>query len=130
MGWIKKIFGMEEKRHVQPVSITDDNFVDEIRKSDVPVLLDIWSPSCAPCRQLEPIVMELAAKYEGRLKVCELNAATAPRTMAKLNVRGTPTVIYFKKSNEVERIVGFRGSLYHTEVIEELVAPLEQQASA
>lgn len=128
MGWIRKMLGMDEKRFVQPVSVTDDNFATEVRKSDVPVLLDIWSPGCAPCKQLEPIVMDLAAKYEGRLKVCEMNAATAPRTMSRLGVRGTPTVIYFRKANEVERVVGMRGSHYHQEIIEELVEPLEAAA--
>lgn len=128
MGWIRKMLGMDEKRHVQPVSINDDNFAEEVRKSELPVLLDIWSPGCAPCRQLEPIIMDLASRYEGRLKVCELNAAAAPRTSARLNVRGTPTIIYFKGANEVERVVGFRGSLYHTEIIEELVGPKEQPA--
>lgn len=128
MGWIKKMLGLEEKRHVQPVSITDDNFAAEVRKSELPVLLDIWSPGCAPCRQLEPVVMELAARYEGRLKVCEMNAASAPRTAARLNVRGTPTVIYFNKANEVERVVGFRAGHYHQEIIETLVPPPQQVA--
>jgi thioredoxin 1 len=131
MGWIKKILGISETPHVQPVSVNDDNFAAEVRKSEIPVLLDVWGPSCAPCKQLEPIIMNLASKYEGRVKVCEMNAAASPRTMAKLGVRGTPTVIYFNKANEVERVVGFRGQRYHEDTLAELFGVgATQQAAA
>ncbi|MBN2359846.1 MAG: thioredoxin [Deltaproteobacteria bacterium] len=103
---------------MQPVSLTDQNFAQEVLQSKLPVLVDVWSDGCAPCMQLEPIVMDLAARYEGRLKVAELHASRAPRTLARLGVRGTPTVLYFKAGREVERVVGFRGSLYHRDFIE------------
>jgi thioredoxin 1 len=67
---------------------------------------------------MEPIIFRLAKRYQGRVKIAELNAAAAPRTIQKLFVTGTPTVIYFKKGQEVERVVGLRGETYHQEVIE------------
>lgn len=119
MGWFSALLGLTPKK--APVHIDDDNFTREVMQSEVPVLLDVWGPNCAPCKQLEPIVMGLAASYDGRVKVCELNAAGAPRAMARLRVRGTPTVIYFApKGREKERVVGMRGSLYHEETIEEI----------
>ncbi len=122
MGIISKIFG--EKRKTQPLSVTDENFGDEVLGSDLPVMLDIWGPSCAHCQRLEPIIMDLAAKYDGRVKVAEMNAAAAPRTAASLGVRGTPTVIYFRGGKEIERVTGFRGQLYHEEIIEtEFLSP-------
>lgn len=117
MGLLSKLFG-PSRPAVQPVHVTDDNFVDEVLRSDRPVLLDVWSPGCGPCRQLEPIVMTLAAAYEGRLKVAELNAAEAGRTAARLGVMGTPTVLFFKDRREVERVVGFVGERYLREVVE------------
>jgi thioredoxin 1 len=116
MGILSKIFG--EKKKVQPVSVTDENFEDEVRRSDLPVMLDIWGPSCVHCRRLEPIIMRLASRYEGKIKVAEMNAAAARRTAMVLGVRGTPTVIYFKGGREIERVAGFRGELYHSEIIE------------
>jgi thioredoxin 1 len=118
MGFFTKLLGITPKK--LPIHIDDANFDQEVRRSALPVILDVWGPNCGPCKQLEPIVMQLAAEYDGRVKVCELSAATAPRTAALLQVKGTPTVIYFKDGKEVERVVGMRGSLYHEETIEEV----------
>ncbi|MHB8872940.1 MAG: thioredoxin family protein [Myxococcaceae bacterium] len=117
MGFFEKLFGPKAPQ-VPPVHVDDDNFRDEVLRAKEPVLLDIWSDGCAPCRQLEPIVMRLSTEYQGRVKVAEVNAATAPRAMRKLGVMGTPTVIYFRRGREVERVVGVRGEHYHREVIE------------
>jgi thioredoxin 1 len=116
MGWLSKIFGGGEK--LQPVSVDDENFESEILGSAVPVLLDVWGPNCAPCQQLAPIIVDIATDYDGRLKVAEMNAAAAPRTMGRLGIRGTPTVVYFDRGREVDRVVGFRGSLYHRDIID------------
>ena len=116
MGWLKNLLGGKEK--VQPVSINDSNFRDEVLESPVPVLLDVWTPTCVHCHRLEPIIMGLAQRYQGRLKVAEINGEEAPQVMSSLGVRGTPTVVYFNQGREVERMTGFRGSLYHQEFIE------------
>ena len=116
MSWIKDLLGMGRK--VQPVSVTDENFEAEVLGADLPVMMDVWSATCGPCKQLAPIVVDLATDYEGRVKVAEMNAATAPGVASRLGIRGTPTVIYFVKGREVERVVGFRGSLYHREIID------------
>jgi thioredoxin 1 len=117
MGWLGKIFG--ERKVVQPVALHDGNFHDEVMRSPVPVLVDVWSDGCAPCRQMEPVIMDLAARYEGRLKVAEMNVERAPRTLARLGVRGTPTLLYFRGGREVERVVGLRSSLYHRQLIDD-----------
>lgn len=101
-----------------PTHVDDSNFAAEILREFGPVMLDVWGPDCVPCRQLEPIVMRLAKRYQGRVKVAELNAALAPRAAARLGVRGTPTVIYFDRGREVERVVGFRGEAWHDEIIQ------------
>ncbi len=117
MSFWSKLFGPKEPE-VWPVHVDDENFKAEVTRSELPVLLDVWGPDCAPCKQLEPIVIRLAKRYQGKVKVAEINAAAAPKTMRKLGVMGTPTVVYFRNGHEVERAVGFRGELYHQEVIE------------
>lgn len=129
MGFFSKLLGITPKK--QPVHIDDSNFEREVMQSKEPVILDVWGPNCAPCKKLEPIMMQLAAEYDGRVKVCEMTAELAPRAATRLKVRGTPTVIYFKRGKELERVVGMHGSLYHQETIEEVFGvPLEASVDA
>ena len=60
----------------------------------------------------------MATRFEGRIKVVEVDISTAPRTAARFDVMATPTVLYLSEGKEIERVVGFRGSLYHREIIE------------
>ena len=116
MGLLSRLFGGDPK--AMPVHVDDSNFEREVLRSDLPVMLDVWGPGCVPCQHLEPIVMRLAGRYQGRVKVAELNAAAAPRTAARLEVQGTPTVVFFRKRREVERAVGFKGEAWLDEVIQ------------
>ncbi|MEY4508871.1 MAG: hypothetical protein RLZZ450_993 [Pseudomonadota bacterium] len=117
MGLLEKLFGITPKK--RPLSLNDSNFEAEVFTSSLPVLLDVWGPSCGPCKQLEPVIMDLAAHYDGRVKVCELSAQAAPRVAAMLKVQATPTVLYFHEGKELERIHGFRSSLFHKQTIHE-----------
>ncbi len=118
MGLLSKLFGPRQPR-VQPTHLDDSNFVSEVVRSELPVVVDVWGPGCSPCRMLEPIIMDLATAYAGRVKVAELNAAEAGRTAARFGVMGTPTVLFFKRGREVERVVGFVGERYLREMIDE-----------
>ena len=124
MSWIKKIFTRREKR--MPQSISDENFEDLVLRSEIPVIVDIWSAGCGPCAKLESVMVELATRFGDQLRVCEMNVSGAPRACAGLNIRATPTVVYFAKGREVERVRGFRSSLYHAETIEELYGIKDQ----
>ena len=117
MSLLTRLFGPAAPK-VQPVHVDDENFIEEVLRADLPVLLDVWSPGCGPCAQLEPIVMDLAAAYQGRVKVAEMNAAEAMEYTARFGVMGTPTVLFFRRGREVERVTGFVGSRYLREVIE------------
>jgi thioredoxin-like negative regulator of GroEL len=117
MGILSRLFGPKAPP-VMPVHVDDGNYGDEVLRSDLPVMLDVWGPGCTPCKHLEPIVVRLAGRYRGRVKVAEMNAAEAPRTAARLGVQGTPTVLFLRRRREVERVVGFRGELYLEEIIE------------
>jgi len=88
------------------IEITDANFQDEVIKSDIPVMLDIWAPWCGPCRMLGPIIEELAEEFKGRVKVGKLNTDENQEVAATLRVAAIPTVLFFKKGKLVDRAVG------------------------
>ncbi len=117
MGLWSRIFGPGAPK-AMPVHVDDASFVSEVLRSELPVVLDVWSPGCGPCAMMEPIVMSLAGRYQGRVKVAELNAAESGATAARLGVMGTPTVLFFRGRREVERVVGFVGERYLAEVVE------------
>ncbi len=123
MGFLARLFGPRAPR-VQPTHLDDANFASEVLGSELPVVVDVWSPGCGPCGMLEPIVMDLATAYAGRVKVAELNAAEAARTAARYGVMGTPTILFFRRGREVERVVGFVGERYLREVVEEELLPV------
>lgn len=83
------------------VYVTDDTFADEVLKSDVPVLVDYWAEWCGPCKQIAPVLDDIAQEYEGRLKIAKLNVDENPGTPPKYGIRGIPTLMLFKEG-EVE----------------------------
>ncbi|MFZ5440120.1 MAG: thioredoxin family protein [Myxococcota bacterium] len=127
MGWFTKLLGLETEPH-EVVHVTDETFKKEVLDSPLPVLVDVWSQGCGPCKMLEPVVMQLSRDFKGRLKVVEFDVEAAPKTAARLRVTGTPTVVYFRKGREVERVVGYRAGHYHRELIEQELLPAAQRA--
>lgn len=88
------------------VDVTDATFEAEVLKSDKPTLIDFWASWCAPCKAIAPILDELAAEYEGKVKVTKMNVDENPMTPSKFGVRGIPTLILFKEGKVVEQKVG------------------------
>ena len=83
--------------------LSDDNFEDEVLKSDIPVLVDYWAEWCGPCKMIGPILEEIAEEYTGRLKVAKLDIEANSSTPSKYSIRGIPTLMLFK-NGEVEAI--------------------------
>jgi len=80
----------------QIVYVTDDSFEEEVLKSDLPVLVDYWAEWCGPCKMIAPILDEISAGYEGKLKIAKLNIDDNPGTPPKYGIRGIPTLMMFK----------------------------------
>jgi len=75
---------------------TDDAFGTDVLASDLPVLVDYWAEWCGPCKQIAPILDELAAAYAGRLQIVKMNVDENTTVPAKFGIRGIPTLMLFK----------------------------------
>ena len=87
-------------------AVTDANFEAEVLNADSPVLVDFWAEWCGPCKQLSPIVEELATDMGGKVKVVKINIEEAPEAPTKYGVRGVPTLMIFKDGQVVDTKVG------------------------
>jgi len=88
-------------------AVTDDSFEQDVVQSDLPTVVDFWAVWCAPCMRIAPLLEEMAAEYEGQLKVAKLNVDENYDTAGKYGVMSIPTLLVFKDGQPVERIVGF-----------------------
>lgn len=85
---------------------TDNDFNEEVLKSEIPVLVDFYADWCGPCKMMAPVIDSLAVKYEGRVKVGKLNVDDSPNSAAKYRVMSIPTIILFQNGEPVETVVG------------------------
>lgn len=87
--------------------VNDDNFEQDVLKSDQPVLVDFWASWCGPCRALAPIVDQVAESYNGRLKVMKMDVDRNQQTPGKYGIRGIPALLIFKDGKVADQIVGY-----------------------
>lgn len=90
-----------------PIHVTDDTFEQEVIQSDLPVVVDFWAEWCQPCKRVAPILDEMAAEYDGQLKVAKLDVDESPNMAVQYSVMSIPALLIFKDGELVERIVGY-----------------------
>ena len=88
------------------ITLTRENFKNEVLDSKVPVLVDFWATWCGPCRMIGPIVDELAAEYDGKAKVGKVNTEEQADLAGEYGVISIPTLIFFKNGKPVDQITG------------------------
>jgi thioredoxin 1 len=86
--------------------VSDADFGREVLESSQPVLVDFWAPWCGPCRQIGPVVEQLAGENAGSAKVVKLNVDEAPQSAQSYGVSSIPTLMVFKGGDVVDRFVG------------------------
>ncbi|EPX82483.1 thioredoxin [Salipiger mucosus] len=88
------------------VPVTDATFDEEVKNSDVPVVVDFWAEWCGPCKQIGPALEELANEYGGKIKVAKVDVDQNPNTAAAMGVRGIPALFIFKDGQVVSNRAG------------------------
>ena len=101
--------------------VTDKTFVDEVVMNPKPVLVDYWADWCAPCRQIAPIIDELAGEFGDRMGFYKLDTNTNPRVPTEQGVLGLPTIQIFSGGEVVKSFTGGKTKAALIRAIEEFI---------
>ena len=88
------------------VAVTDATFDQEVKNSDIPVVVDFWAEWCGPCKQIGPALEELSTEMEGRVKIAKVDVDQNPNSAAAMGVRGIPALFIFKDGAPVSNRAG------------------------
>ena len=93
---------------VKPVTVTDETFKADVLESDLPVLVDFWATWCPPCRQMAPIINDLAIELDGTVKVAKIDTDDNPTTARAYGIVSIPTFNLYRGGELVASFVGGR----------------------
>ncbi len=112
---------MEKQTFTSTITVNDENFDDEVLRSNIPVLVDFWAEWCGPCKVVGPTVEALASDYQGKVKVAKLNVDDNPEAAGRFGVRSIPTLIVFKDGEAQQTAVGVKPKGQLAELIEKVL---------
>ena len=87
------------------LAITSEN-LKTLMDSGKPLVVDFWAEWCGPCRTIAPIIDELAAEYEGKVRIVKMNVDENPATPTKFGIRAIPTLMLFKNGQAIDQVTG------------------------
>jgi len=101
--------------------LNDQDFDQEVLKSELPVLVEFFAEWCGPCKITGPIIEELAKEYEGKVKIGKIDVDANQVSAQKYGIMSIPTVIIFKDGQETKREVGFVGREGYVKLLDEVL---------
>jgi thioredoxin 1 len=87
-------------------TLTDANFDENVKASDVPVLVDFWAEWCGPCKMIAPVLEEIAEEHAGKVRIAKLNIDDNLDVTRRFDVMSIPTLILFKDGEPKARLIG------------------------
>ena len=91
------------------ITLTSNNFDETVKSSSTPILVDFWAEWCGPCKQIAPVLADLAAEQSGKLTIAKLNVDEHGDIAQRFNVMSIPTLLIFDKGEMKKRLVGSKG---------------------
>jgi thioredoxin 1 len=103
------------------IRLTDKTFDREVMSADLPVLVDFWASWCPPCKMVEPVMDELAAEYDGRLRVAKLQVDQNPKMRNRYGIAGVPTFVLFRGGEISQQRTGAQSKKQLMRMIEDVL---------
>ena len=97
---------LDTAAYAVPVELSDSEFQSFVKNASLPVMVDFYSPTCGPCQSIAPLIANLAKEYLGKVIIAKMDTSTNPGTAMHFQIRGVPSLFFFKNGTIADQIVG------------------------